>query len=224
VPHRPACCDVDAWILSCRQVGRGRDRQNPRPLSRSRARSSVPVKHPPAVEWSGFLSERLRTEGFGRARSSVRKGVRSRLWRAVEDLVFTALTGYHLLWTELQTAQAFASSHRAAMHGFNELGDLESLRKSTSRRAVQSRMVSVLERLNRASRQRPPFSASIEHARLGESRPYLMRHAGLPHSIISKTSGGRLIRAVQLANGRREAMSDTDDALKTIQSMKLRRR
>lgn len=92
--------------------------------------------NPPAVEWSGFLSEGYELTNsaapeaaFGKAFSAVYGG-------AVEDLVFTALTDTRFYGLNHDIPSLCFGASGASMHGFNEYVDLESLRKSTKATAL----------------------------------------------------------------------------------------
>jgi len=92
--------------------------------------------NPPRVEWSGFLSEGYELKdsaapeaAFGRAFNAVYGG-------AVEDLVFTALTDTRFYGLNYNIPSLCFGAGGAAMHGFNEYVDLDSLRKSTKATAL----------------------------------------------------------------------------------------
>jgi acetylornithine deacetylase len=92
--------------------------------------------NPPIVEWSGFLSEGYELKdsaepeaAFGRAFNAVFDG-------DVKDLVFTALTDTRFYGLEYNIPSLCFGASGAAMHGFNEYVDLDSLRKSTKATAL----------------------------------------------------------------------------------------
>ena len=92
--------------------------------------------NPPRVEWSGFLSEGYELKdsaapeaAFGGAFNAVYGG-------AVEDLVFTALTDTRFYGLNYNIPSLCFGASGAAMHGFNEYVDLDSLRKSTKATAL----------------------------------------------------------------------------------------
>ena len=94
------------------------------------------ANNPPEVEWSGFLSEGYELkdsadaeEAFARAYGPVYGG-------AVEDLVFTALTDTRFYGLNYGIPSLCFGASGAAMHGFNEYVDLDSLRKSTKTMAL----------------------------------------------------------------------------------------
>jgi acetylornithine deacetylase len=87
--------------------------------------------HPPTVEWSGFLSEGYELadaaeaeKAFGKAYAAVYGGV-------VRDLAFTALTDTRFYGLNYNIPSLCFGAAGAAMHGFNEYVDLDSLRQST---------------------------------------------------------------------------------------------
>ena len=92
--------------------------------------------NPPAVEWSGFLSEGYELKdsaaaeaAFGAAHEAVYGG-------AVSDMVFTALTDTRFYGLNYNIPSLCFGASGAAMHGFNEYVDLDSLRKSTKATAL----------------------------------------------------------------------------------------
>ena len=92
--------------------------------------------NPPDVEWSGFLSEGYelvesaeQEAAFGRAFESVYGG-------AAPDLVFTALTDTRFYGLNYGIPSLCFGASGAAMHGFNEYVDLDSLRQSTKATAL----------------------------------------------------------------------------------------
>ena len=94
------------------------------------------TNNPPRVEWSGFLSEGYELKdsaapeaAFGGAFNAVYGG-------AVEDLVFTALTDTRFYGLNYNIPSLCFGASGAAMHGFNEYVDLDSLRKSTKATAL----------------------------------------------------------------------------------------
>jgi acetylornithine deacetylase len=92
--------------------------------------------HPPVVEWPGFLSEGYELKdsaapevAFGKAHTEV-------YGDAVQDLVFTALTDTRFYGLNYNIPSLCFGASGAAMHGFNEYVDVESLRKSTKATAL----------------------------------------------------------------------------------------
>jgi acetylornithine deacetylase len=92
--------------------------------------------NPPQVQWSGFLSEGYELKdsaapeaAFGKAHEVVYGG-------AVPDLVFTALTDTRFYGLNYNIPSLCFGASGAAMHGFNEYVDLDSLRQSTKATAL----------------------------------------------------------------------------------------
>jgi acetylornithine deacetylase len=92
--------------------------------------------HPPEVQWSGFLSEGYELTdsaapeaAFGKAYASVYGG-------AVPDRAFTALTDTRFYGLNYNIPSLCFGASGAAMHGFNEYVELDSLRKSTKATAL----------------------------------------------------------------------------------------
>jgi acetylornithine deacetylase len=92
--------------------------------------------NPPLVQWSGFLSEGYELTdaaeqevAFGKAYAAVYGGV-------VKDRAFTALTDTRFYGLNHNIPSLCFGASGAAMHGFNEYVDLESLRKSTKATAL----------------------------------------------------------------------------------------
>ncbi|MGJ4996627.1 ArgE/DapE family deacylase [Bradyrhizobium sp. HKCCYLS3077] len=92
--------------------------------------------NPPVVEWSGFLSEGYELTNsaepeaaFGRAFSAVFGG-------EVQDLVFTALTDTRFYGLNYDIPSLCFGATGAAMHGFNEYVEIDSLRRATKTMAL----------------------------------------------------------------------------------------
>jgi len=92
--------------------------------------------NPPVVEWSGFLSEGYELidsaepeAAFGRAFKAVHGG-------EVQDLVFTALTDTRFYGLNYNIPSLCFGATGAAMHGFNEYVELDSLRQTTRTMAL----------------------------------------------------------------------------------------
>ncbi|MGJ5207531.1 ArgE/DapE family deacylase [Bradyrhizobium sp. HKCCYLR20261] len=92
--------------------------------------------NPPVVEWSGFLSEGYELTNsaepeaaFGRAFNAVFGG-------EVQDLVFTALTDTRFYGLNYDIPSLCFGATGAAMHGFNEYVEIESLRRATKTMAL----------------------------------------------------------------------------------------
>ncbi len=92
--------------------------------------------NPPEVEWSGFLSEGYELTNsaepeaaFGRAYNAVYGG-------ATPEMAFTALTDTRFYGLNHDIPSLCFGASGAAMHGFNEYVDLESLSRSTKATAL----------------------------------------------------------------------------------------
>ena len=133
----PAWCDVDCriavlpgWsvadcqkeILACVVGGR--------------ARPPLPLQQSAEVEWSGFLSEGYELKDSAAPEAAFGKAFTAVYGGEVEDLVFTALTDTRFYGLNYNIPSLCFGASGAAMHGFNEYVDLESLRKSTKATAL----------------------------------------------------------------------------------------
>jgi acetylornithine deacetylase len=87
--------------------------------------------NPPAVEWSGFLSEGYELKDSTEAEAAFGQAFTAVYGGEVEDLVFTALTDTRFYGLNHGIPSLCFGASGAAMHGFNEYVDLESLRQST---------------------------------------------------------------------------------------------
>ncbi|CCD92825.1 putative peptidase M20 family protein; Acetylornithine deacetylase [Bradyrhizobium sp. ORS 375] len=92
--------------------------------------------NPPVIEWSGFLSEGYELTNsaepeaaFGKAFNAVHGG-------EVQDLVFTALTDTRFYGLNYNIPSLCFGATGAAMHGFNEYVELDSLRQVTKTMAL----------------------------------------------------------------------------------------
>jgi acetylornithine deacetylase len=92
--------------------------------------------NPPVVEWSGFLSEGYELTNsaepeaaFGKAFAAVHGG-------EVQDLVFTALTDTRFYGLNYNIPSLCFGATGAAMHGFNEYVEIDSLRQVTKTMAL----------------------------------------------------------------------------------------
>jgi acetylornithine deacetylase len=93
--------------------------------------------NPPDVEWSGFLSEGYELKDSAAPEAAFGKAFERGLWRhGAEDLVFTALTDTRFYGLNYNIPSLCFGASGAAMHGFNEYVDLDSLRKSTKATAL----------------------------------------------------------------------------------------
>ncbi len=92
--------------------------------------------NPPSVEWSGFLSEGYELKDSAAPEAAFGKAFTAVYGGEVEDLVFTALTDTRFYGLNYNIPSLCFGASGAAMHGFNEYVDLESLRKSTKATAL----------------------------------------------------------------------------------------
>ena len=92
--------------------------------------------NPPQVEWSGFLSEGYELKDSAAPEAAFGKAFNAVYGGAVQDLVFTALTDTRFYGLNYNIPSLCFGASGAAMHGFNEYVDLESLRKSTKATAL----------------------------------------------------------------------------------------
>jgi acetylornithine deacetylase len=94
------------------------------------------ANNPPEVEWSGFLSEGYELKDSAEAEAAFAKAYDAVYGGTVEDLVFTALTDTRFYGLNYGIPSLCFGASGAAMHGFNEYVDLDSLRKSTKTMAL----------------------------------------------------------------------------------------
>jgi len=87
--------------------------------------------NPPEVQWSGFLSEGYQLKDSDEAEAAFGKAFAAVYGGTVQDLVFTALTDTRFYGLNYNIPSLCFGASGAAMHGFNEYVDLESLRKAT---------------------------------------------------------------------------------------------
>jgi acetylornithine deacetylase len=92
--------------------------------------------NPPTVEWSGFLSEGYELKDSAAPEAAFGKAFTAVYGGAVQDLVFTALTDTRFYGLNYNIPSLCFGASGAAMHGFNEYVDLDSLRKSTKATAL----------------------------------------------------------------------------------------
>ncbi len=92
--------------------------------------------NPPQVEWSGFLSEGYELKDSTEAEAAFGKAFDAVYGGPVQDLVFTALTDTRFYGLNYNIPSLCFGASGAAMHGFNEYVDLDSLRKSTKATAL----------------------------------------------------------------------------------------
>src|SRR5712672_2093406 len=92
--------------------------------------------NPPVVEWSGFLSEGYELKDSAEPEAAFGKAYKEVYGGAVQNLVFTALTDTRFYGLNYNIPSLCFGASGAAMHGFNEYVDLDSLRKSTKATAL----------------------------------------------------------------------------------------
>jgi acetylornithine deacetylase len=92
--------------------------------------------NPPEVEWSGFLSDGYELKDSAAPEAAFGKAFNAVYGSAVQDLVFTALTDTRFYGLNYNIPSLCFGASGAAMHGFNEYVDLDSLRKSTKATAL----------------------------------------------------------------------------------------
>jgi acetylornithine deacetylase len=92
--------------------------------------------NPPAVEWSGFLSEGYELTNSAEPEAAFGRAFNAVFGSDVQDLVFTALTDTRFYGLEYNIPSLCFGASGAAMHGFNEYVELDSLRKSTKTTAL----------------------------------------------------------------------------------------
>jgi acetylornithine deacetylase len=92
--------------------------------------------NPPEVEWSGFLSEGYELKNSAEAEAAFGKAFQVVYGGTVPELAFTALTDTRFYGLNYDIPSLCFGASGAAMHGFNEYVDLESLRKSTKATAL----------------------------------------------------------------------------------------
>ncbi len=134
----PAWCDVDCRIavLPGWDIKAAQDEILACVAAASRDHRFL-SNNPPKVEWSGFLSEGYelvnaseQEAAFGKAFAAVYGGGN------VPELSFTALTDTRFYGLNYNIPSLCFGASGAAMHGFNEYVDLESLRRSTQATAL----------------------------------------------------------------------------------------
>jgi acetylornithine deacetylase len=92
--------------------------------------------NPPQVEWSGFLSEGYELADSADAEAAFGKAFDAVYGGSVEDAVFTALTDTRFYGLSYNIPSLCFGASGAALHGFNEYVDLDSLRQSTKATAL----------------------------------------------------------------------------------------
>ena len=92
--------------------------------------------NPPEVQWSGFLSEGYELKDSAEVEVAFAVAHQAVYGRPVQDLAFTALTDTRFYGLNHGIPSLCFGATGAAMHGFNEYVDLDSLRQSTKATAL----------------------------------------------------------------------------------------
>jgi acetylornithine deacetylase len=92
--------------------------------------------NPPEVEWSGFLSEGYELTNSQDAEAAFATAFSAVYGGAVPDRAFTALTDTRFYGLNHGIPSLCFGATGAAMHGFNEYVDLDSLKQSTKATAL----------------------------------------------------------------------------------------
>ena len=128
----PAWCDIDCriailpgWSVAESQA------EIVRCVTAASRKHRFLANNPPEVEWSGFLSEGYELKDSDEAEAAFARAYDAVYGGTVEDLVFTALTDTRFYGLNYGIPSLCFGASGAAMHGFNEYVDLDSLRKST---------------------------------------------------------------------------------------------
>lgn len=133
----PAWCDVDCRIaiLPGWSVADCQEKILKHVAAASRDHRFL-ANNPPGVEWCGFLSEGYELKDAAEAEAAFAKAYDAVYGGAVPELAFTALTDTRFYGLNHGIPSLCFGASGAAMHGFNEYVDLESLRKSTKATAL----------------------------------------------------------------------------------------
>jgi len=92
--------------------------------------------NPPQVEWPGFLSEGYELTNSAEPEAAFAKAFGAVYGGTVPDRAFTALTDTRFYGLNYDIPSLCFGATGAAMHGFNEYVELDSLRKSTKATAL----------------------------------------------------------------------------------------
>ena len=133
----PAWCDVDCRIaiLPGWSVGECQEEIVKHVAAASRNHRFL-ANNPASVEWCGFLSEGYELKDSAEAEAAFANAYGAVYGGAVPELAFTALTDTRLYGLNHNIPSLCFGASGAALHGFNEYVDLESLRKSTKTTAL----------------------------------------------------------------------------------------
>jgi acetylornithine deacetylase len=133
----PAWCDVDCriailpgWTVSECQ------KEIVACVSAAARTHGFLANNPPEVQWSGFLSEGYELKGSNAAEAAFATAYAAVYGGEVQDLAFTALTDTRFYGLNYNIPSLCFGATGAALHGFNEYVDLDSLRKSTKATAL----------------------------------------------------------------------------------------
>ena len=133
----PAWCDVDCRIaiLPGWSVAECQEEILQRVAAASRDHRFL-ANNPAGMEWCGFLSEGYELKDSTEAEAAFAKAYDAVFGGSVPELAFTALTDTRFYGLNHNIPSLCFGASGAAMHGFNEYVDLESLRKSTKTTAL----------------------------------------------------------------------------------------
>jgi acetylornithine deacetylase len=133
----PAWCDVDCRIaiLPGWSVAECQSEILQHVAAASRCHRFL-ANNPADVEWCGFLSEGYELKDSTEAESAFAKAYDVVFGGSVPELAFTALTDTRFYGLNHNIPSLCFGASGAAMHGFNEYVDLESLRKATKTTAL----------------------------------------------------------------------------------------
>ncbi|WP_298108613.1 ArgE/DapE family deacylase [Bradyrhizobium sp.] len=133
----PAWCDVDCRIaiLPGWSVADCQDEIRRHVAAASRNHRFL-ANNPAVVEWCGFLSEGYELKDSAEAEAAFAKAYDAVYGGPVRELAFTALTDTRFYGLNHNIPSLCFGASGAALHGFNEYVDLDSLRKSTKATAL----------------------------------------------------------------------------------------
>ena len=133
----PAWCDVDCRIaiLPGWSVADCQDEIRRHVAAASRNHRFL-ANNPAVVEWCGFLSEGYELKDSAEAEAAFAKAYNAVYGGPVRELAFTALTDTRFYGLNHNIPSLCFGASGAALHGFNEYVDLDSLRKSTKATAL----------------------------------------------------------------------------------------
>ncbi|MGB3867048.1 MAG: ArgE/DapE family deacylase [Xanthobacteraceae bacterium] len=133
----PAWCDVDCRIAVLPGWSVAECQKEIQACITEAARNHRFLSNnPPQVEWSGFLSEGYELTDSAAPEAAFARAFDAVYGGAVPDRAFTALTDTRFYGLNAGIPSLCFGASGAAMHGFNEYVDLDSLRKSTKATAL----------------------------------------------------------------------------------------